>query len=119
MANNIENLVPNSARTPEKIRENTRKAGIASGEARRRKRLLRECLEELLEMEIEVKGKKNKKMLGAEALSTQIFQKALKGDLKAFEIIRDTSGQKPVEKVLVADVDPSIIEEVERIVKNE
>ena len=34
----IANLVPNSARTPEERRENARKAGKASGVARRRKR---------------------------------------------------------------------------------
>ena len=33
--NNIQNLIPNSQRTPEELREITRKGGIASGKARR------------------------------------------------------------------------------------
>lgn len=43
---NIDNLVPNEARTPEERRENARKAGKASGEARRRKRTVAEALRE-------------------------------------------------------------------------
>lgn len=43
---NTDNLVPNEARTPEERRENARKAGKASGEARRRKRTVAEALRE-------------------------------------------------------------------------
>ena len=42
--------------------------------------------------------------------------KALKGDIKAFEVVRDTVGQKPIEKVQVAEVDQATIDEVERAV---
>lgn len=42
---NDENLIPNSKRTPSEVRENARKGGIASGEARRRKRNMREWAE--------------------------------------------------------------------------
>ena len=38
------------------------------------------------------------------------------GDLKAFELMRDTAGQKPVEKFMVADVEASVIAEVEAMV---
>lgn len=38
---NEQNLIPNEARTPEERRENARKAGVASGKARRQKRTLR------------------------------------------------------------------------------
>ncbi len=116
MANN-ENLIPNSERSPNEVRENGKKGGIASGKARRRKKLLRECLEELLEKEI--KDKRGNTMTGAEAMAVKVFQQALKGDLKAFEIVRDTSGQKPVEKVMVADVEAAVIEEVEDMVKQD
>ena len=44
------------------------------------------------------------------------FEKALKGDTRAFEVIRDTAGQKPVEKVEMATIDQSVIDEVERMV---
>ena len=95
--------------------EELRKGGQKSGEARRRKKLLRECLEELLEKEIT--DKSGKTMTGAEAMAVKIFQQALQGNLKAFEVVRDTAGQKPVEKVMVAEVEQAVIDEVENIVK--
>ena len=33
------------------------------------------------------------------------MEKALKGDTKAFEVLRDTAGQKPVEKVEQINID--------------
>lgn len=35
---NAENLIPNNKRSPREVRENGRKGGIASGEARRKKK---------------------------------------------------------------------------------
>lgn len=46
---NIDNLIPNSKRSPEELREMTRKGGIASGEARRAKRDMRERMKMMLE----------------------------------------------------------------------
>ena len=46
---NIDNLIPNSKRSPEELREMTRKGGIASGEARRAKRDMRERMKLMLE----------------------------------------------------------------------
>ena len=113
---NIENLKPfTSEQSRTEAVKNGKKGGIASGEARRRKKLLRECLEELLEND--VKDKNGNTMTGAEAMAAKVFQQALKGDLKAFEIVRDTAGQKPVEKVVVSEIDIDIIDEVERMIK--
>jgi len=111
---NEKNLIPNSERTPEELREQTRKAGIASGEARRKKRDLRKAIEILLEKDF--KDGNGNDVSGAEAIAIKQFQKALDGDTKAFETIRDTAGQKPVEKVMVAEVDQDIINEVEAMV---
>jgi hypothetical protein len=44
------------------------------------------------------------KATGAEVLAYTAFQKALKGDLKAWELVRDTAGQKPKEKETPATV---------------
>ena len=46
---NEKNLVPNSARTPEERRENAKKAGVASGAARRKKRDIKKSLEALMD----------------------------------------------------------------------
>lgn len=46
---NEQNLIPNSERTPEQLREQTRKGGIASGKARREKASLKKAIKWLLE----------------------------------------------------------------------
>lgn len=94
--------------------EEAKKGGIASGEARRRKRDIRLALEALLEKEY--KGKDGKFVSGAEAIAIKQMEKALKGDTKAFEVVRDTVGQKPTEKIVVSEVDQTVIDEVERMV---
>ena len=88
--------------------------GKRSAEVRREKRDLRKALEILMEQEIT--DKKGNTKTGAEAMALAVFQKALKGDTKAWEIVRDTVGQKPIEKVQVAEVDQATIDEVERAV---
>lgn len=56
---NDENLIPNSERTPSELREQTRKAGIASGKARRAKADLRKAMQEALNSTFtDSKGKK-------------------------------------------------------------
>ena len=106
----IENL---KTPTTEEARERGKKGGIASGEARRRKKELRECLEILLERDI--KAKNGEVISGAEAIALKQFEKALKGDTRAFEVVRDTAGQKPIERVQMTEVDQSTIDEVEKL----
>lgn len=57
-----ENLIPNSQRTPEERRENARKAGKASVEARRKKKYFMEIYGEMLadEYDVSIDGKKEK-----------------------------------------------------------
>ena len=100
--------------TAKKQRKIASMGGKASGEAKRKKKLLKECFDALLEQDY--KGKDGQIASGAETLAMTVFQKAQRGDLKAFELVRDTAGQKPIEKVMVAEIDPEIIDEVEKIV---
>lgn len=116
----LENLKKGKAtqfKTGEKQAAIAKKGGIASGKAKRRKKLLKECLDELLEKDY--MDKKGNKASGAEALASTLFKKALAGDLKAFELVRDTSGQGVVQKIMVAEVEQSTIDEVERMVLDE
>lgn len=83
--------------TKETAKEKGASGGKASGKARRDKKLLKDCLEILLAQKIETKD--GKKITGAEATAAALFKKALNGDTKAFELLRDTAGQKPVDKV--------------------
>ena len=94
--------------------EEAKKGGKASGEARRRKRDLKLAIQALLEAD--VKDKKTGEVLsGAEALAVAQFRKALKGDTKAFEVVRDTSGQKPVEKVEQVNIDGEYLDKVDEL----
>lgn len=99
--------------TKEKVMQGVRKR---SEQAARRK-TLREALEILLEKEYT--NAKGENMSGTEAIALSLLDDALSGrnKPKAFEVIRDTIGQKPVEKVVVADVDASVIAEVEELVR--
>ena len=116
---NLKYIAPGEL-SKEEATERGRKGGMKSVESRRRKKLLRECLEELLDTEQEVKiNGVTLKKTNAELLSVTLMKKALKGDVKAFEVLRDTAGEKPIDKVMVADVDQSIIDEVEEMVKGE
>lgn len=83
--------------------EEAKKGGIKSGETRRKKRDLRLAFEALLEKEF--KGEDGELLSGAELLALKQFRKGIEGDTKAFEVIRDTAGQKPVEKVEVGKID--------------
>ena len=103
--------------TSEEAREAGKKGGIASGKARAEKRDLRKALEMLLEQTYT--DKKGNTRTGAQAVTERLFSEVMKGNVKAFEVLRDTVGQKPVEKVMVADVDQEIINEVEKAVLGE
>ena len=98
--------------------EEASKGGKRSVEVRRQKRDLRRALEALLDKNMG-RNKDGNEVSGAEALALKQFEKALKGDTRAFEVIRDTAGQKPVEKVMIAEVDQDIIDEVEKAVLDE
>lgn len=83
--------------TADEQRQIASKGGIASGEARRRKRDIRLALEALLERDY--KGRDGTMISGAEAIALKQMERALKGDTRAFEVVRDTVGQKPIDKV--------------------
>lgn len=119
---NTNNLKPfTSEQSHEAAVKNGRKGGIACRESRERKKLLKECLEILLERD--VKGSDGATVPGAEAISVELFNKALSGDIKAFEVIRDTVGQKPAEKVAatqtVVDLSKFTTEEIKAMLDDE
>lgn len=113
---NIQNLVKGEE-AHKLTAEEQSAGGKASAEARRKKRDLRLAMEMLLEQDI--KGKDGTVKSGAEAIAVQQFKKALKGDTKAFEVIRDTAGQKPIDKIQMAEVDADVLMQVENMVMND
>lgn len=108
------NLIPQAHKLTVEEQSN---GGKASAEARRKKRDLRLAIEALLEKDYT--SKNGETVSGAEAIAIKQFEKAMKGDTRAFEVLRDTAGQKPIEKVMVADVEQSVIDEVEKAVLEE
>lgn len=98
----------------EEARELGRKGGIKSGEVRRARKTLREELEALLTEEIT--DKNGRRMQTQKAISASMIKQALTGSTKAFELIRDTIGEKPVDKVMLAEVDQATIDEVEQMI---
>lgn len=97
--------------SPEERAECGRKGGIKSGETRRKKRAMKEAIEVVLSMPMK-KGRKydvediksfsdikGKNISVNDAIIIAAVQKALRGDVRALEWLRDTSGQKQSENV--------------------
>lgn len=90
---NEKNLKSLAKRTTSEQREIAKKGGTASGAARRRRKSLRELLEIAMGQTNPDTGLSNDVSIVA-----GIIEKACGGDPKAFVAIRDTLGEKPVEK---------------------
>lgn len=88
----------NFADRPDRAVEAGRKGGLKRGENFRKKRLLKEELEILLEM-LDKEGRSNQ-----EKISMALLKKASTGDTRAFEVIRDTIGQKPIDIQQIQEV---------------
>lgn len=120
---NVENLLKPDDLTPEQRRENARKAGKASAEAKKRRKAMRESLEVLLNLGMsegeitdpetvkcwnELQGKN---ITVQDAVLVKQIMKAVKGDTKAAEFVRDTSGNRPAnEQRMDVAVDNGFIE---------
>lgn len=76
------------APSTEEARKRGKAGGIKSGEVRRQRKTLREELLALLSQ-----GKTQEKM------SLALIEKAMNGDTKAFEVIRDSIGEKQTDKI--------------------
>lgn len=86
---NEQNLKP--VRTKSEARERGKNGGIKSGKVRKQRKTLKEELLLLLS-----EGQIQKK------ISLSLIQEALDGSTKAYEIIRDTIGEKPQDNVKIS-----------------
>ena len=90
---NEANLIPANKRSKSELREMTRKGGINSGRSRRKKADLKKAFETILQADVSSnKVKQQLETLGFEAtnemaLAMVMMQKAMKGDVRAFEQI--------------------------------
>ena len=62
-------------------------------------------------------GKDGEKITGGQMMVRVAVKEVAKGNPRFWELLRDTAGFKPVDKVMVAEVDPAVIDEVEQMVK--
>lgn len=108
-----DNLLKAEDLTSEQLRERAKKGGIASGKARREKKAMKETLVTLLSLPIadgaaddveeiqSLAAVKGKNISVQEAIMLAQIKKAMKGDTRAAEFIRDSSGNKPVDDINV------------------
>ena len=107
---NEKNLIPINERTKEEQREIAQKGGKRSGEVRRARKTLKEELLLLLS-----EGDTQQRI--STALIEEALGKSKVGSVtRAYEVIRDTVGEKPVEKVMVSEVEQDVIDEIEKAV---
>ena len=110
---NDENLIPLNKQTKSKQREIQRKGGIASGQARRQNKTMKEIALMLLNTKVP-NNKYTEEILNlfpdmdaqdlqyqTAILVSQIQKAVFDKDSKAAEYVRDTSGQKPVEQQIL------------------
>ena len=54
---------------------------------------------------------------GGQMMVNEAIKGVKSGNPRFWELLRDTAGFKPVDKVMMAEVDPGVIDEVEQLVK--
>lgn len=101
---NEQNLIP--VRTESEARTLGRAGGIASGIARRDRKMLRERL--LLMGEQEITNKAGERGIAEDIIAMQLRNKAVGGDLKAMRLYAELTGQL-IQKMEIAPVVPNVI----------
>ena len=128
MANeeNLKKGAPFRFRTGEQQVETARRGGIASGEARRRKKTMKETAKMLLDMEIPDAAKELKAKLKVMGISEEdftyqsavmvgILNQAMKGNTQAAAFLRDTVGENPM---LMEEEGSSLADAIEEAYRN-
>lgn len=119
-------LIPASMRSKEEVHKNASMGGQATKELYEKRRNAKEIMQTLLSLEVKPQHRKslgeyadllpeNATML--ELLSLVQMREAQQGSTKAFEVIRDTAGYKPVERQeitadIMTDNDRALLEKV-------
>ena len=132
----VKNSENTQFRSGEEAAKRGANGGKASGKARREKKAMRETLETLLSMPLEtgkaaniekiksIAALKGKNITVQEAILLKQLEKAIKGDTRAAEFIRDSSGNKAKEEIsLSGEVNNPLAglstEELKRLLTND
>lgn len=98
------NLKPMNKRTKADVKKITSKGGKKSGEVRAERKKLKDELIMLLATDD-----------NQYKMSSTLVKQAIKGNLSAFLTIRDTIGEKPVDKVENTNVDMTLEEYLKKV----
>ena len=101
--------------TSGEAREYGRKGGKASAAKRAERKTFREGLLLLLNEPLKDKGGNPTDKTTQDAIIAGLVKRAISGDTRAFEMIRDTVGEKPIERVAMTTPNTDIIDGVENI----
>lgn len=112
---NEQNLIPNNKRSKSEVRANARKGGINSGKARREKADFKAKCQIWMETTV-AHDEKGNPLTGADLMVAVAGREIKAGSPRFWELMRDTAGFKPVDKVMVAEVEQATIDEVENMV---
>ena len=93
-------------------------SGKAKSEGKLKKKTFREVLDYLLEKEIT--NKAGEKASTQEAITVALIAQALKGNIRAWELIRDTIGEKPSDKLETTQTTINIQDKkvIDKVMKN-
>ena len=95
--------------------EDRKKGGESTKQKYQKQGELKEILNVWLQSE-QGRDKEGNTMTGAEVMAMKAIQEMMKGNSKFWELVRDTAGQKPVDKIMVAEVEQETIDEIEALV---
>lgn len=109
-----EDLIPMNQRTKEEVKKITQKGGINSGKSRRKKKAMKDIILSLGKEDAPPKVVAKLIQLGMleqgevcsmdEALVLAQYGKALGGNTRAAQFVRDTAGQKPKDEIEISDI---------------
>lgn len=120
---NSKNLLDNSAWTPEERKARAVKAAKASVEARKKKKQMKDAFDILLKKKPTLEQQAKLMKMGIDpvdvdnqmVIAVSMLQQAIGGNVKAAEFIRDTIGEKPVERV---EAEVSATKEIDETLAN-
>ena len=113
---NTQNLIRNEDLTPEQRRKNASKAGKASAKKRQQNKTFKAIINNFLDGQVSDErlkqqmvefGFADKEISNKSCAVFALWKEAIKGNTKAFELMRDTIGEKPIEQI--QNINPPVI----------
>lgn len=111
-----DNLIPLNKRTKAEQRKIATQGGKRSGEVRREKADFKRKCQIWMDETIVGHDDKGNPLTGSELMIYVAGRGIAEGNTAFWQLMRDTAGYKPVDKVVVAEVEQATIDEVEGMV---